>query len=238
MCGHLAAILNTRTVLLLLLLAGTVFTFVWTMLNRDRLRYKWYFAAPLAIAHTVFGVFAVTAFAALENIGRGLPFGLMSLFGAIFLMPIFYFALAKLTKRSTADVFDVFTVNMAFTLMCSRINCLDAGCCLGKCISGDSGPRWPTRELEIAFYVVILTILIFRILKKKNYGELYPLYMVSYGVFRFIIEFFREPGAGVQSTSALHISHLWAILSVCIGLSLYIEIQKKHSIQHHGGKKK
>lgn len=226
--------ITKRIPLLLLLLAGTAFTFVWTMVNRDKLRYKWYAAAPLAIFHTIFGVAAVIAFAELENIGKPHDFGILSLFGAIFFMPVFYFLLAKLTKRKTADVFDVFTVSMAFTLLCARINCLFAGCCIGKCISAADGPRWPTREIEIGFYVVILTVMILRILKKKNFGELYPLYMVSYGSFRFVIEFFREPPHSTDSV--FHLSHIWAVLSVCIGLSIYFEMKKKQS-KNHGGRK-
>ena len=230
----MAEFLHNRGVLLLLLLLGTVFTFAWTMVNRDKLRFKWYAAAPLALLHTIYGVAAVMAFAALENIGHSYTFGMLSLFGAIFFMPLFYFLLAKITKRKMADVFDVFTVNMAFTLLCSRVNCLFAGCCLGKCVSGADGARWPTREIEIGFYVVILTILILRILKGKNFGEIYPVYMVSYGVFRFVIEFFRE--TLYSTNSVFHLSHVWAILSVCIGLSIYYEVKKKHS-KNHGGKK-
>ncbi|MBQ3355949.1 MAG: prolipoprotein diacylglyceryl transferase [Oscillospiraceae bacterium] len=230
----MAEFLSNRIPLLLLLLLGTAFTFAWTMLNRDRLRYKWYVAAPLALLHTVVGTASVMAFAQLENLGRSTAPGQMSLFGAIFFLPLFYFLLAKISKRKTADVFDVFTVNMAFTLLCARINCILSGCCLGKCITGADGPRWPTREIEIGFYIVILTFLILRTLKQKNHGELYPLYMICYGVFRFIIEFFRE---STSSDSVLHISHLWALLSVGIGLSIYFEIQRKQSKDHGGNKK-
>lgn len=242
-----AGFFEAHGVLILLLLAGTIFTFVWTMLNRDKLRFKWYAAAPLALLHTVVGVACVMAFAKLENIGRGSSAdgAVMSLFGAIFFLPLFYYLLAKITKRKTADVFDTFTVSMAFTLLCARVNCLFAGCCQGKCIHGITGPQWPTREIELVFYAAILTFLILRIWKKMNFGELYPLYMVSYGVFRFIIEFFRmtlDDQTSLQlngkyTDSVFHLSHLWAVLSVCIGLSIYLEVRKKHSI-NHGGKKK
>ena len=243
----MAEYVSTHRELLLLLLAGTVFTCVWTMLNRDKLRFKWYVAAPLALLHTVVGVACVILFAKLENIGRdtGSDGAAMSLFGAIFFLPLFYFLLAKISKRKTADVFDTFTVSMVFTLLCARVNCLFAGCCQGKCIHGVTGPQWPTRQIELAFYAVILTFLILWILKKKNFGQLYPLYMVSYGIFRFVIEFFRMSlddqisyqTNGKYSNSIFHLSHVWAILSVCIGLSIYYEVKKKHS-KNHGGKKK
>lgn len=234
---YLTEYISKHIPLLLLLLLGTAFTFGWTMRNRDRLRYQWYAALPLALLHTLVGVACVMLFAKLENIGRPVSPGAMSLFGAIFFLPLFYFLLAKLTKRKTADVFDVFAVSMGFTLLCARVNCIFSGCCLGACITGADGPRWPTREIEIAFYAVFLTILIVRILKQKNHGEIYPLYMVSYGAFRFVIEFFREPGAGAPLIGVLHISHIWAILSVILGLSIYFEVQKRYS-KKSGGKKK
>lgn len=234
----MAEFLYDRIPLLILLLIGTAFTFVWTMLMKDRLHFKWYAAAPLALLHTVAGVASVMAFARLENIGRTATPGLMSLFGAIFFLPLFYFLLARLSKRKIADVFDIFTVSMAFTLLCARINCILSGCCLGAFISGTDGMRWPTRETELVFYVVILTVLILRIRKKKNYGEIFPLYMVCYGAFRFVIEFFREPGAGAPLFGVLHVSHIWATLSVCLGLSIYYEIQRKHTKHMKGAKKK
>lgn len=226
-------------ILLLLLLLGTAFTFVWTMLNRDKLRWRWYASAPLALLHTIVGVVCVVAFAKLETLGSGVSSEgvTFSLFGAIFFLPLFYFLLAKISGRKTADVFDVFTVSMAFTLLCARINCIFAGCCLGACITGTDGPRWPTREIEIGFYVIVLTILILRILKQKNHGEIFPLYMVSYGAFRFMIEFFREPGPGTLHLGVFHISHIWAILSVLLGLSIYFEVQKNHSKKPGGTKK-
>ena len=47
----------------------------------------------------------------------------MSIFGAVFFMPVGYYLGAKLFRRPLADVFDIFAVPMIFTLFCSRINC-------------------------------------------------------------------------------------------------------------------
>lgn len=216
--------LQSHTVLLVLLLIGTAFTFLWQMLTRERLRFPWNGALPLSLLHTVLGVGAVMAFAFLENFGNSNP-GAMSLFGAILFLPLFYWALSKLMHRKTAVVFDIFTVCMAFTLMCARINCILSGCCLGAVIPGTGGVRWPTRELELVFYAVILTVFCIRTLRKKNYGELYPLYMTCYGAFRFIIEFFRE---SERTAGIFHISHIWAALCFCLGISIFFELRRKH----------
>ena len=80
-----------------------------------------------------------------------------------------------------------------------RIGCLFAGCCYGKAISAgfyhlyseSDISRIPIQLIESAFLVVI-TILIFIIDKKKKYEiPLLLIYLIIYAVGRFIIEFFR-----------------------------------------------
>lgn len=210
--------------LFLLLAAGAVFTFIWLLLLKDRLRLRWYAALVLAVLHTLVGVLSVKVFAFLETGFNPDSIGNMSLFGGVFFMPLAYWAGAKIAKRNTAEVFDIFTICMVFTVMCARINCVFAGCCFGTHIPGLENLRWPTRELEIAFYMVLLIVLGRKVLAKKNRGEIYPLYMTAYGVFRFATEFFRyqEYRVGV-----FHLSHLWAVLAFAIGLSIYIELQPK-----------
>ncbi len=203
--------------LYLLLTAGTIFNVFWLYRMRRQLQMKWYAVLIFSVLHTAIGVCSVKVFAFLEsgNIGN------MSLFGGVFFMPLYYFLFAKLTKRKVADVFDVFTVCIIFTLMCARINCLISGCCFGLPIKGTT-LYWPTRELEIAFYVVLLIWLGGRILKTKAPGTAYPLYMIAYGVFRFIIEWFRQ-----SSYSGIHPAHIWSLISLALGLSIYFEFTAK-----------
>ena len=211
--------------LILLLSLGTVFTFVWLLVLKDRLRVKWYAALVLSVLHTVFGVLSVKLFAIIEGFGDPDAVGNMSLFGGIFFMPLVYFLGSRITKRSTSQVFDIFTPCMIFTVMCARVNCIVSGCCLGLYIPGTEHIRWPTRELEIILYAVLLLILCPKIYKGKSSGEIYPLYMACYGAFRFVIEFFRVSG---QTAGIFHLSHIWAALSFILGLSIYFEIKNKN----------
>lgn len=139
-------------------------------------------------------------------------------------MPLAYWIGAKVTKRNVGQVFDVFTICMIFTVMCARINCIFAGCCFGILIPGAAGIRWPTRELEILFYVILLFILGRKIITGKHNGEIYPIYMAAYGAFRFIVEFFRVSDS---SLGIVHLSHVWAIVSFGIGISIYCELQSR-----------
>ncbi len=168
----------------------------------------------------------VSAFAFLETGFQSDSLGNMSLFGGVFFMPVAYWLGAKLFKRDAKEVFDIFTPCMIATVMCARINCIISGCCHGWTIPGTNGLQWPTRELEILFYIVLLVIMIPKIQNRKANGMAYPIYMVAYGAFRFLIEFFRAS----NSQSLFHIAHLWAAVALGIGLSIYFEM--KTSIQN------
>lgn len=216
-------ILQDKIPLLLLLAAGTVFTFVWLILLRKRLNLRWYAATLLAIAHTLYGVLTVKAFAFLETGFDKASLGNMSLFGGVFLMPLAYWLGAKISKRPMREVFDIFTPCMIFTVMCARINCIISGCCVGLPIPGLDGVRFPTREAELIFYVVLLAVICPRIVKGVMGGKAYPVYMMSYGIFRFIIEFFRQ----AQTDNLFHMAHMWATLSLIVGISIYAELNIK-----------
>lgn len=209
-------------ILWILLFLGAAFTFVWLLIMQKRLKLRWYAALLLAVLHTVYGVLCVKLFAFAENGFQANDLSSMSLFGAVFLMPLAYWLGAKLFKRKPSDVFDIFVICMIFTLLCARCNCLFAGCCLGKQIPGTE-TRFPTREAELLFYLVFLGIFVPRVRKGRTRGEVYPLYMTAYGVFRFITEFFREASVN----TVFHISHIWAGVAAVLGLVIYMEIKRR-----------
>lgn len=208
--------------LILLLGCGTLFNVYWLHRCRERLHLRWLSVLLLSVLHTVLGVLSVKVFALFET-GN---FSNMSLFGGVFFMPLFYWGVAKLAKQKAADVFDVFTICLVFTLMCARLNCMISGCCLGAHIpiEGLTHLRFPTRELELLFYVILLSRLWRKVLSGSARGMIYPIYMISYGIFRFVTETLRVSS---RADSILHISHLWALLSLGIGISIYGELQKK-----------
>lgn len=212
----------TDHALILLLGCGTLFNVYWLHRCRERLHLRWPSVLLLSVLHTVLGVLSVKVFALFET-GN---FSNMSLFGGVFFMPLFYWGVAKLAKQKAVDVFDVFTICLVFTLMCARLNCIISGCCLGAHIpiEGLTHLRFPTRELELLFYVLLLSRLWRKVLSGSARGMIYPIYMISYGIFRFVTETLRFSD---RTDSILHVSHLWAMLSLGIGISIYGELRKK-----------
>lgn len=215
-----------RHSLQVLLTLGTVFNLCWLGICRDRLRLQSWAVPLLAMLHTVFGVLSVRCMGFLET-GNG---GNMSLYGGMFLMPVFYGAVTRAGRKKAADVFDVFTVCMLFTLLCARVNCLFSGCCAGLPIPG-TDLHWPTRQLEILYYIAAIAVMAPKAKNGQRRGMLYPLYMASYGGFRFVTEFFRVSSGGWL----MHPAHLWSALAVGLGISIVAELQTK---QKKGGDQK
>ena len=70
----------------------------------------------------------------------------------------------------------------------------------------------------------MLILVIPKVRKREQAGGIYPLYMASYGAFRFIDEFFRTSSTGML----FHLSHVWAAIAFAAGLSIYIEINARN----------
>lgn len=112
-----------------------------------------------------------------------------------------------------------------------RIGCLFAGCCHGKVTSGFGINMWvdelngfykcvPTQLFEAIFLFILFAILSFMFFKNIHY-EL-ELYCVLYGVWRFVIEFFRDDDRGEFFIKFLTPSQAIAVLFVLIGIALFI----------------
>ena len=207
--------------LYLILAVAATFGYFWISQFKERLRIKEWMALVLSVLHTLIGVLCVKLFAFLES-GSG---GGMSLYGAIFFLPVVYWLTAKTAKRSVADVFDIFTICIIVTLLCARFNCIFAGCCLGAEIPGTESLRWPTRELEIFFYVALYIVLRKKVCKTRYKGLIYPIYMMAYGSFRFVVEFLRE---SEFKLGFFHISHIWSLCSIAIGAVAVYLINKNN----------
>ena len=91
-----------------------------------------------------------------------------------------------------------------------RIGCLMAGCCHGTYLGSDyvfggiymkGGSGWgyyvPTQLYESIFLFIDFAVLSL-LLVKKNANYIMPAYLISYGVFRFIIEFVRDDYRGFE----------------------------------------
>lgn len=194
-------------------------------------RITWKDALLVALAHVALGWSAMRLLAFIEV---GFDFeksANMRIFGAVFLLPLFYYLWARQTKRDALWMSDISAICTVFGCISGRLNCLTSGCCRGMLLFSDGTYRWPIRELELAFYVLFIAVYSGKIRKRKTHGEVYPIYMIAYGILRFLCEFVREEFT--TQVGVLHLAHIWALVSIATG-TVWLCILKKR--QEYSGK--
>lgn len=130
-----------------------------------------------------------------------------------------------------------------------RLGCFFAGCCYGKIAGSDLGfpyrisvdsqyeIRYPTQLFEAIFemlmFIILLSLFVSGITEKRGRSRnLLSIYLCSYAIFRFIIEFFR--GDSIRGVVA-GISFSQIISVILIITYIIIFVLKKHSQQRSKG---
>lgn len=122
---------------------------------------------------------------------------------------------------------DRFAVILPFSIGIGRIGCLIVGCCRGVPWDGpwaitysDGIPRHPAPVYEMVFNIAIGFVLLALCRRQILFGRLFALYLLSYGIFRFAIEFIRETAKPYDGLSAYQllcvamvIAGAWALIA-------------------------
>jgi phosphatidylglycerol:prolipoprotein diacylglycerol transferase len=128
-------------------------------------------------------------------------------------------------RESTGDWFAVIA---PCSIMIGRVGCILHGCCLGRVCTrawftlpdSAGNPRWPAAELELIFNAVALVGLMLLRGKKVLPGQLFHLYLVVYGAFRFGHEFLRATPQVLGPFSGYHVA---AIGLVVLGVAGFVQ---------------
>ncbi len=152
----------------------------------------------------------------------------------------FYF----LCHRYHQDFFklaDIIALSIPLGHSLGRWGCFFNGCCYGKPTTSWIGVKFPpdspagilgekvipTQLISLFFLLVIFFILLNLRKRKKFKGEIFLSYLILYGIFRFIIEFFRGDPRGyifIFSTS-----QFISLIVVAIGISMWKKVKGIHS---------
>jgi phosphatidylglycerol:prolipoprotein diacylglycerol transferase len=124
--------------------------------------------------------------------------------------------IAKRLLGYTPATGDLFALVAPLGILLGRIGCLLHGCCLGKVCQpawftlkdAHSVDRWPAVPLEMLFNAA--AVIVFFLLRRthKFSGQHFHLYLIAYGIFRFVHEFFRDTPAVVGPFSGYHFAAL------------------------------
>ena len=78
----------------------------------------------------------------------------------------------------------------------------------------------PIQLFEAIFLFALFVFFVYRLIKNKKYNL--PLYMVLYGTWRFVIEYFRADDRGATVVSFLTPSQLVALLMIFGSLAVFL----------------
>lgn len=140
-------------------------------------------------------------------------------------------ALIKAKKLQVGKVADIVAPCLAIGSAVGRLGCFSNGCCYGETTSVPWAvtftnplssaplgvPLHPTQIYEFFYNIVILGVLWWARKRVKRDGLLFWAYMTLYGLFRFIVEFFRANPDIVMGMSA---SQLFSAFLLVTGLSV------------------
>ncbi len=155
-----------------------------------------------------------------------------SYFGAVFFVPIIMWIAAKRLKLPYGHLMDVCAPAGCIMLAVLKIKCNIDGCCGGRFFALENGElfRFPSQIVEsiVGLFLAIAFIWINK--KGTKQSMVYPLYLLSYGVARFILSFFRYPHPWIGSLPA---GAFWSLISIAVGLTVLFLQKKKRLASLH-----
>jgi len=145
---------------------------------------------------------------------------------------------------------DVFAPGIALGHAFGRIGCFSAGCCFGREthvpwaitfhnpwaaeFSGTplNEPLHPTQLYEFVAEAINFVLLYWLCKRKKFEGQIIALFMIIYGIERFVFEFFRgDPGRGEVLGGLLSGTQLIALGLVVAGFLIYLRRTPLRAVQ-------
>jgi len=156
--------------------------------------------------------------------------------GVVFGLSCLYI-LARKYKIKFLKLADIFILGTVLAHSLGRLGCFFYGCCYGKSTdsflgvlfppsspAGFSGHRVIPTQIISAFFLFLLFWALFLLRKKKRFdGQIFLGGVISYGIFRFIIEFFRGDPRG--QIFYLSTSQLISLILVVLGAALLLREQ-------------
>lgn len=176
----------------------------------------------IAVLLTIAGTVSVMSMFFLET-GR---WGGLSFFGAVLFVPAFFVLVKLLFKMPYGELMDLCGPSECVMLALMKVQCYATGCCKGRVMHVDAAGvdvRFPSQLVELFFALIIMVALMLCMRKAGNVGKIYPYYMISYGVSRFVLNLFRETSPFIWILPA---GNFWSLISIAIGVSWLLILKK------------
>lgn len=138
---------------------------------------------------------------------------------------LIYFIFKKKLKLHFIDISSIIPCCILLAHGFGRFGCFCAGCCYGLPTDSAWGvvfPQlgyavYPTQLFEAVFLIVMFGICSFLYLKFK-FEYNFSVYLISYGIFRFLIEFIRDDFRG-GFVPGMSPSQFWSLVMIVLGVA-------------------
>ncbi|MCD8373151.1 MAG: prolipoprotein diacylglyceryl transferase [Clostridia bacterium] len=172
------------------------------------------------------------------------------LIGGVGFYLLFYFGYTRLVapraKRqwlkndmnaTLADAVPFIPIGITMAHAFGRLGCFFAGCCYGVKTDAWYGIQFATTSTKVVptqlfecIFLVLLTIIMALLYFKFHFNCNFGVYCIAYGVWRFVLEFWRGDYRG-SFIAGLTPSQFWCIVMVLLGIGYFFAykyIFKKH----------
>ena len=141
------------------------------------------------------------------------------LYGALITYAIAYWFIFRNERHNLIHYLNYIIPGLVIAHSFGRVGCFFDGCCYGITVRlGQADYALPTNLFEAFFLLILFFIILFACKKHQT-----KIYMVSYGVFRFFIEFLRGDNRGkLPFIDWLSPSQLLSIILLIVGILLFI----------------
>ncbi len=212
------------------------FVVLWTFSKRNHVESRFTdFVTLNAIVSIVVGFLSASLFQSIydyiEDPSQGFQFNggltfIGGLIGGAVCFLIIYFIFRKKYQSRLIDVISILPCSILVAHAFGRVGCFFAGCCYGKPTDSIFGIQfvgmtqkvYPTQLFEAIFLFVLFGICAFLFLKKK-FAYNMPVYLIGYGIFRFLIEYIRDDDRG-GFVPGMSPSQFWGLVMVVLGIVL------------------
>lgn len=209
-----------------MLLTGFVITIVMSIFRRNYYKISKAKAIVLPVIFLLIGIIGGKVMYLLENFSyvkiNEIKLDGMSLYGAIYLIFLIIPVIAKCSKIKIRILYDYFTSMILVILSSVRMGCFFNGCCGANIIWKNNIPIiLPVQLFEVICDLVILDICLKIEKKKMEKGYLFPIFMISYGICRFLLEFLRKTPKETLFMSHGQIFSIISIVLACFWIYIY-----------------
>lgn len=179
----------------------------------------------------------------IEDPSRGFRFSgsitfIGGLIGGAGFFLIIYLIFRNKIEGKLSDALPVIPCSITLAHGFGRIGCFFAGCCYGKETDSVLGvkfpclpnPVHPTQLYEAAFLFLLCAVMAYLLLK-KSFRYNMSVYLVSYGIFRFAIEYLRDDHRG-ELVSGITPSQFWSVCMVALGVLLVFLMRRSNIGQY------